>query len=74
MTNVIRTGTIPGGCLGGEKTGAGKACQEIGRGLYSGGNRRKLSTAIALVGNPRVIFLVIHLPHVGCMIMLIIES
>ncbi len=33
MTNVICTGTIPGGCLGGEKTGAGKACQEIGRGL-----------------------------------------
>jgi len=25
---------------------------------YSGGNRRKLSTAIALVGNPSVIFLV----------------
>jgi ABC-type multidrug transport system ATPase subunit len=25
---------------------------------YSGGNKRKLSTAIALVGNPPVIFLV----------------
>ncbi len=27
-------------------------------GTYSGGNKRKLSTAIALVGNPSVIFLV----------------
>ena len=26
---------------------------------YSGGNKRKLSTAIALVGNPSVVFLVI---------------
>jgi ABC-type multidrug transport system ATPase subunit len=25
---------------------------------YSGGNKRKLSTAIALVGNPAVVFLV----------------
>ncbi len=27
-------------------------------GTYSGGNKRKLSTAIALLGNPAVIFLV----------------
>ena len=27
-------------------------------GSYSGGNKRKLSTAIALLGNPMVIFLV----------------
>ena len=27
-------------------------------GTYSGGNKRKLSTAIALLGNPQVIFLV----------------
>ena len=27
-------------------------------GTYSGGNKRKLSTAIALVGNPSVVFLV----------------
>ena len=26
--------------------------------LFSGGNRRKLSTAIALVGNPPIVFLV----------------
>ena len=26
---------------------------------YSGGNKRKLSTAIALVGNPSVVFLVV---------------
>jgi len=28
---------------------------------YSGGNRRKLSTAISLIGNPSIIFLVSHL-------------
>ena len=27
-------------------------------GTYSGGNKRKLSTAIALVGNPSIVFLV----------------
>ena len=27
-------------------------------GTYSGGNKRKLSTAIALLGNPPVVFLV----------------
>lgn len=27
-------------------------------GTYSGGNKRKLSTAIALIGNPSVVFLV----------------
>ena len=27
-------------------------------GTYSGGNKRKLSTAIALIGNPSLIFLV----------------
>ncbi len=32
-------------------------CDKIA-GDYSGGNKRKLSTAIALVGNPPVIFLV----------------
>ena len=38
-------------------------------GTYSGGNKRKLSTAIALVGNPTVVFLVrnkrhaIHVPN-----------
>lgn len=26
-------------------------------GTYSGGNKRKLSTAIALVGNPPIVFL-----------------
>ena len=29
-------------------------------GGYSGGNKRKLSTAIALVGNPPIVFLVGH--------------
>ena len=28
-------------------------------GTYSGGNKRKLSTAIAFIGNPAVVFLVI---------------
>ena len=27
-------------------------------GTYSGGNKRKLSTAIALIGNPSIVFLV----------------
>lgn len=27
-------------------------------GSYSGGNKRKLSTAISLIGNPQIIFLV----------------
>lgn len=34
-------------------------------GTYSGGNKRKLSTAIALVGYPSLIFLVRHLRDVG---------
>ena len=29
-------------------------------GTYSGGNKRKLSTAIALIGHPPVIFLVLY--------------
>ena len=31
--------------------------------LYSGGNKRKLSTAIALVGNPMIVFLVNYSVH-----------
>lgn len=31
-------------------------------GTYSGGNKRKLSTAIALIGNPSVVFLVSTFP------------
>ena len=31
--------------------------------LYSGGNKRKLSTAIALVGNPMIVFLVNYNIH-----------
>ena len=34
------------------------ACADRAVGTYSGGNKRKLSTAIALLGNPPVIFLV----------------
>lgn len=32
--------------------------QDVCAGKYSGGNKRKLSTAIALVGNPDIIFMV----------------
>jgi ABC-type multidrug transport system ATPase subunit len=32
--------------------------QDVCAGKYSGGNKRKLSTAIALVGNPAIIFMV----------------
>ena len=32
--------------------------QDVCAGKYSGGNKRKLSTAIALVGNPDIVFMV----------------
>ena len=43
--------------------------QDRSAGGYSGGNKRKLSTAIALVGNPAIVFLVRYRPvilHLCC--------
>ena len=37
-------------------------------GTYSGGNKRKLSTAISLIGNPAVIFLVIKFQEINFVI------
>lgn len=46
---------------------------DVPSGLYSGGNKRKLSTAIALIGYPPVIFMVsqsLSLSLIGCLLTL----
>ena len=37
-----------------------KEYENIMAGTYSGGNKRKLSVAIAMLGNPPIVFLVIY--------------
>ena len=34
-----------------------KKFENVAAGTYSGGNRRKLSVAIAMIGNPSIVFL-----------------